>query len=316
MFKVDPLECLNTIIEIVDKNGGTLSDFSIENEKQTICFDMLRRSCRTCFVKDPRRSSRQHPVYIVNKDCLATCVKNKLQIQKPEETVSLQELIDLAWRRFLESPFAELNELNSALVHVTNIMKIWTTEVQHKPHVILIGPPGSGKSFILSLFDHDAAPIFYGATTTPMGLVTYLAERPVALIRFDELDKAKKETIDAMLHIMSEGRLVMLSKQRGRIEIKVNAPLLAAANRDFAIKRSESWKALRDRFLPVELGDLSKETLFKVLSRHITDKELVEKIVEARVSLRKIMYYIELWKHIDDHELVKEIILDDIKLHF
>ncbi|MCU7786343.1 hypothetical protein ODS41_00145 [Pyrobaculum sp. 3827-6] len=39
--------------------------------------------------------------------------------------------------------------------------------------VLLLGPPGGGKSFIFSLFDHAAAPIFYGATTTPKGLVRY-----------------------------------------------------------------------------------------------------------------------------------------------
>ncbi|MEM4863154.1 MAG: hypothetical protein QW706_08270, partial [Candidatus Nezhaarchaeales archaeon] len=55
----------------------------------------------------------------------------------------------------------------------------WPRGLPEKPeelrHVLLLGPPGVGKSLILSFFDHPSAPLFIGATTTPKTLVEYLA---------------------------------------------------------------------------------------------------------------------------------------------
>jgi len=204
----------------------------------------------------------------------------------------------LARERFGASPFAGLQSLSDAFSSISDLLlSADRGELGgDRRHILLVGPPGAGKSFLLSLFDHPQAPIFYGATTTPKGLVQYLAETPIVLLRFDELDKANKATVDAFLHILSEGRLVFAEKRLGRMEVRVDAPLLAAANYDFLAKRSQSWEALLDRVVLVELT-LKRED-HEAMESIVREKlpDLAGKIIDAfkagKLSLRTVERYL------------------------
>ena len=247
--------------------------------------------------------SNKYPSYRVDLDCLLSRDnrehdggKARGMPQTPPAT--LEEVVRLARERFGASPFAGLQSLSDAFSSISDLLLSADRGelTGDKKHILLVGPPGAGKSFLLSLFDHPQAPVFYGATTTPKGLVQYLAETPIVLLRFDEMDKANKATVDAFLHILSEGRLVFAEKRLGRMEVRVDAPLLAAANYDFLAKRSQSWEALLDRVVLVELT-LKRED-HEAMESIVREKlpDLAGKIIDAfkagKLSLRTVERYL------------------------
>ena len=242
--------------------------------------------------------SNKYPSYRVDLDCLLS--RGRVEDGEVPQTppATLEEVVGLARERFSNSPFARLHSLSDAFSSISDLLlSVDRGELTgDKKHILLVGPPGAGKSFLLSLFDHPQAPIFYGATTTPKGLVQYLAETPIVLLRFDELDKANKATVDAFLHILSEGRLVFAEKRLGRMEVRVDAPLLAAANYDFLAKRSQSWEALLDRVVLVEL--MLKREDHEAMESIVREKlpDLAGKIIDAfkagKLSLRTVERYL------------------------
>jgi len=243
--------------------------------------------------------SNKYPSYRVDLDCLLSRGRVEEGGEMPQTPpATLEEVIGVARERFGASPFARLQSLSDAFSSISDLLlSADRGELGgDRRHILLVGPPGAGKSFLLSLFDHPQAPIFYGATTTPKGLVQYLAETPIVLLRFDELDKANKATVDAFLHILSEGRLVFAEKRLGRMEVRVDAPLLAAANYDFLAKRSQSWEALLDRVVLVELT-LKRED-HEAMESIVREKlpDLAGKIIDAfkagKLSLRTVERYL------------------------
>jgi len=245
--------------------------------------------------------SNKYPSYKVDLDCLLSRGRVEEGGEMPQTPpATLEEVIGVARERFGASPFARLQSLSDAFSSISDLLLSADRGelTGDKKHILLIGPPGAGKSFLLSLFDHPQAPIFYGATTTPKGLVQYLAETPIVLLRFDEMDKANKATVDAFLHILSEGRLVFAEKRLGRMEVRVDAPLLAAANYDFLAKRSQSWDALLDRVVLVELT--LKQEDHEALESIVREKlpGLAGKIIDAfkagKLSLRTVERYLSL----------------------
>ena|GEM_PF-6664820 len=243
--------------------------------------------------------SNKYPSYRVDLDCLLSRGRVEEGGEMPQTPpATLEEVIGLARERFGASPFAKLQSLSDAFSSISDLLlSAGRGELGgDRRHILLVGPPGAGKSFLLSLFDHPQAPIFYGATTTPKGLVQYLAETPIVLLRFDEMDKANKATVDAFLHILSEGRLVFAEKRLGRMEVRVDAPLLAAANYDFLAKRSQSWEALLDRVVLVELT-LKRED-HEAMESIVREKlpDLAGKIIDAfkagKLSLRTVERYL------------------------
>jgi hypothetical protein len=243
--------------------------------------------------------SNKYPSYRVDLDCLLSRGRAEEGGEMPQTPpATLEEVVGVARERFGASPFARLQSLSDAFSSISDLLlSADRGELGgDRRHILLVGPPGAGKSFLLSLFDHPQAPIFYGATTTPKGLVQYLAETPIVLLRFDELDKANKATVDAFLHILSEGRLVFAEKRLGRMEVRVDAPLLAAANYDFLAKRSQSWEALLDRVVLVELT-LKRED-HEAMESIVREKlpDLAGKIIDAfkagKLSLRTVERYL------------------------
>jgi hypothetical protein len=244
--------------------------------------------------------SNKYPSYRVDLDCLLRGNSDGEKAGGMPKTppATLEDVVELASKRFSNSPFARLQSLSDAFSSISRLLlSAGRGELTgDKKHILLVGPPGVGKSFLLSLFDHPQSPVFYGATTTPKGLVQYLAETPVVLLRFDELDKANKATVDAFLHILSEGRLVLVEKRLGRIEVRVDAPLIAAANYDFLAKRSQSWDALLDRMVLVELSlkQEDHEALESIVREKLPD--LADKIIDAfkvgKLSLRTVERYL------------------------
>ncbi|MGC9051862.1 AAA family ATPase [Pyrobaculum sp.] len=291
---MDLVECLRLLESngVARKEGDVYVVYSVaimphHGVDVTRCYNALRRA-KGCVMKDPGRSSRQYPVYVVDVQCLS-----RLGGDRGGAAVAPGELVDLARRRFAESPFSRLPSVASAFSEVEQLLRAVEEGGIRERAVLLLGPPGGGKSFILSLFDHAAAPIFYGATTTPKGLVQYLHDTPVALVRFDEVDKAPKATVDAVLHIISEGRVVFADR-RGRFEAKVTAPLLMAAN-SFELKRSASWQALLDRCITVPVEQPSPDDVRQALASELPG-DVVEKIIEAKLSLRRIELVLWLWR--------------------
>ena len=261
-------------------------------------YNAFRAKFRQCLTKDPARSSRRFPAYVVDMEC----VKEKLRRSSGEkkESADLREVLAAADAKFASNPLASVPAVRRAYESVRRVLSAAAEGKldRDRRHVLLLGPPGVGKSLVLSFFDHPHAPLFYGSTTTPKGLVQYLADTPVALLRFDELDKAAKVTVDAMLHILSEGKVVYVEKRTGRVEVVVDAPVVACANYDFARKHSESWRALEDRLiiLSMELTDEDMSKIADVVSKELPElaEAIMSALEEKLISLRTVERYLEL----------------------
>jgi len=132
-------------------------------------------------------------------------------------------------------------------------------------HVLLIGPPGSGKTEILLWLQRKLNAYFVNAEyASKVGLagdargkeVTpgALAEADGMMLAIDELDKMKAQDQSALLQAMEEGQYTIIKgkhRERFRAEVRV----IAAAN---DINRIQ--KPLRDRFdFVIELKVPSKE---------------------------------------------------------
>ncbi|MEM4439725.1 MAG: AAA family ATPase [Pyrobaculum sp.] len=318
-------------LEVLRKTVDTLRKFGEPCYKEegnmaiidSICFDKLPkdllfafRQCqpklRRCLIRHDRLSSRRYPAWFITPECLHEAQEQRSSGGEfGSQAIPLGELVSLAKLRFESSPWVSVSTVRSAFEDVVSLLEIHE-ESEEPLHVLLLGPPGVGKSLILSFFDHPSAPLFIGATTTPKTLVEYLADTEPALIRFDEIDKADKKVVDAFLNAMSKGQLIFLTKQ-GRYVIPLKAPVLAAAN-EFERKVSESWRALQDRFVVVSIEHPNREEVERLVKSNIEDSELAERILSVSLSLRAIHKYIAMWRLAGNKQHVKRIILRDLEV--
>jgi hypothetical protein len=289
------------------EEGGEwyLSKFAVslapdgDSAAASACYRLLVREFGSkCLLKDHGRSSNRYPVYVVDLDCIL----GRARQAPPRRQYSLSDVLEEAGRAFAACPLREIPAVRRAYERAARFLGAVASGRLgglRERNVLLVGPPGTGKSLVLSLFEHPAAPLFYGATTSPRAIAEYLLGYPAALVRFDELDKASKRTVDALLHVLSDGRLVAADARR-RVEVRVDAPFLAAANWDFGLKRSESWSALVDRFvkIPVELDSEDVRVLEEVVRAEIPEvgDRVMRALREGRLSLRAVNLYISLWR--------------------
>jgi Holliday junction DNA helicase RuvB len=151
-------------------------------------------------------------------------------------------------------------------------------EADRPVHVLLVGPPGSAKTVLLSEIARlPGGRYALGGTTTRAGLVGYLLAEPgTRHLLIDELDKMDGRDLSALLSVMETGTVTRL--QHGRQESERRAVrVFAGANDDrFAPE-------LLDRFVPVRLEPYGDEQFERVAAavlvrREGCDPELAQEI--------------------------------------
>jgi Holliday junction DNA helicase RuvB len=139
-------------------------------------------------------------------------------------------------------------------------------------HILLHGPPSSGKSLMLMEVERLRGSVFITAgTATKIGIRDILIERRPRFLIIDEIDKVTNPNdLSVLLTLMESGRVVVATHNR-REEVKMKTWVFAGANR---LKKLSP--ELLDRFLKFHLRPYDEETLRRVIVKSLVKREGVE----------------------------------------
>ncbi len=148
-------------------------------------------------------------------------------------------------------------------------------------HVLLIGPPGIGKSLfldsvreVLEKQGECVAHVEGGkGLTTSVGLVEVLLQMPPdtpCLLTIDELDKMDKQDMAALYRLMTTGEIV-LAKHRRIVREKRKVWVLAASNREHVIP-----DPIKSRFLIVRFRALTEDEYRAIVPGILVKREGVD----------------------------------------
>jgi len=140
---------------------------------------------------------------------------------------------------------------------------------QRPVHILLVGPPGSGKSLLLqAIATLPRSRYAVGGATSSSGLVAYLLEKPeTRFLVIDELDKADPADLYALYGLMESGTVTRL--QHGHSELERRTVwVFAAANDDRALP-----PALASRFVRQPIPAYTQAQARQVMERVLVRRE-------------------------------------------
>jgi hypothetical protein len=142
-------------------------------------------------------------------------------------------------------------------------------ESRRRAHVIMHGPPACAKSVILEAI-RNAVPrsyLAFGTRTSAAGLSDILFERMPAVLCFDEIDKATKDTCSVLLGLMQSGEIIETKSRKTRGMV-LNTQVFAACN------EYEKFKPeLKSRFIPFHFSAYTREEFIEVCIGYLAKLE-------------------------------------------
>ena len=161
-------------------------------------------------------------------------------------------------------------------------------EAEKPCHVLLSGPPSSGKSLFLLEISRIPGAHYYaaGGTITKAGLMEKLMEDRPQILILDEIEKADREDLSILLSLMEHGIVTKLIHGQ-EVRLKLNTRVFAACNYEYKLPRE-----LRSRFLILRFKEYSKEEFIEVsksvlVRREGVDPELATYIAETTAKYTK-----------------------------
>ncbi len=169
-------------------------------------------------------------------------------------------------------------------------------------NVALVGPPGSGKTFIMQSLEEAVkalglSALYINATSMTKAALenALLMNQSLALVLIDELDKALSREAQVLLQLLDEYGVVKILKTNGG-EVRTNAKVVLGLNTT-ALKRKalNVWAPLLDRAVAIEVPRPSKDELLALFTEESggAPREILSTVAAALsqrdVSIRKVM---------------------------
>jgi len=169
-------------------------------------------------------------------------------------------------------------------------------------NVALVGPPGSGKTFIMQSLEEamkalGLSALYINATSMTKAALenALLMNQSLALVLIDELDKALSREAQVLLQLLDEYGVVKILKTNGG-EVRTNAKVVLGLNTT-ALKRKalNVWAPLLDRAVTIEVPRPSKDELLALFTEESggAPREVLSTVAAALsqrdVSIRKVM---------------------------
>jgi holliday junction DNA helicase RuvB len=154
-------------------------------------------------------------------------------------------------------------------------------------HLLLIGPPASGKSIVLSEIGRLPRSRFaLGGGSTKAGITQLLAEQRPRYLIIDEIDKANSEDLSTLLSLMESG-LISITKGHRQEQIRVKTWVFAGGNSLKSVAPE-----LASRFEIKYLEPYTREDFVVVAERVLTMRENTNpdmaKIIATIVAQRSL----------------------------
>lgn len=154
-------------------------------------------------------------------------------------------------------------------------------------HLLLVGPPASGKSIVLSEISRLPRSRFaLGGSSSKAGITQLLAEQRPRYLIIDEIDKANKEDLSTLLSLMESG-LVSITKGHQQEIIRMKTWIFAGANSMKSIAPE-----LASRFHVVHMEPYTEEDFVVVAERVLSMRENtvpdIAKLIASTVATRSL----------------------------
>ncbi|MCG2895318.1 MAG: ATP-binding protein [Vulcanisaeta sp.] len=169
-------------------------------------------------------------------------------------------------------------------------------------NVALVGPPGSGKTFIMQSLEEAVkalglSALYINATSMTKAALenALLMNQSLALVLIDELDKALSREAQVLLQLLDEYGVVKILKSNGG-EVRTSARVVLGLNTT-ALRRKalNVWAPLLDRAVIIEVPRPSKDELLALFTEESggAPREVLSTVAAALsqrdVSIRKVM---------------------------
>jgi MoxR-like ATPase len=216
--------------------------------------------------------------------------RTKLTDYSPIEVISEEKSID--WDKIRDTVAQRFKHFPSQVPHISDAIN----QLKAGNNVLLVGPPGSGKSLFMDVLGELLHAVYINMTNASNAgienIIPILARTDIVLI--DELDKANTRDLGIILQLADSTRqVVAITKANKSFLVRLKVPIVAAMNIAMNKRSQNYWKALIDRFIIIMLPRPTDEELklFIADEADTEDEEIINTIVKYAdtLSLRKIV---------------------------
>jgi MoxR-like ATPase len=272
-----------------------ISDFyDYQHPERYFALRSMLKSAGFTIIRDDKVGGTWACIDLDNAEALFNDIVNewrtKLSDYSPIEIVSEEKSID--WDRVRDVVIQRFKHFPSQVPHITEAIN----HLKAGNNVLLVGPPGSGKSLFMDVLGELLHAVYINMTNASNAgienIIPMLASADVVLI--DELDKANTRDLGIILQLADSTRqLVVITKANKSFMVRLKIPIVAAMNIAMNKRSQNYWRALMDRFIIIEIPRPTDEELklFIADEADTEDEEIINTIMKYAdsLSLRKIV---------------------------
>jgi MoxR-like ATPase len=157
-------------------------------------------------------------------------------------------------------------------------------------HVLLVGPPGSGKTVFLKAIQnyYKGRAIYQDFTSTSKaGAIREIVAKKPKIICIDELEKASKDVRAGLLNMMQDGTIKKTLKDEV-IDIQINASVIGTCNHIEDLEKLQP--EFLDRMIVLKVPAYTDEEYLKVarfaLAKEVHIPETLATYIAGAVNMR------------------------------